>query len=202
MMIPTRENGDSHPSDYLPPGWERAYDTRSNRYFYVDHNTKTTTWVNPIDRYTRPKNIDECFDNSQLPYGWERVTDPAIGVYYIDHINRKNQWSNPVSDWHRRLSMLPQNHYSNSHILSMEQSGNSLDSNNHTASLTTISKPESSFQASDIEKSATSLNNSTSLSTDIIDSTQSNASTRIDKFDLLDIMDNCFGRESSESVEV
>jgi hypothetical protein len=31
----------------LPPGWEAKYDAVNKRVFYVDHNTKTTTWTRP-----------------------------------------------------------------------------------------------------------------------------------------------------------
>jgi len=33
--------------DELPPGWEAKYDAVNKRVFYVDHNTKTTTWNRP-----------------------------------------------------------------------------------------------------------------------------------------------------------
>jgi hypothetical protein len=35
------------PEDPLPPGWEAKYDAVNKRVFYVDHNTKTTTWTRP-----------------------------------------------------------------------------------------------------------------------------------------------------------
>ncbi|KAF8060490.1 SAC9 [Scenedesmus sp. PABB004] len=31
----------------LPPGWEAKFDPSNKRLFYVDHNTKTTTWERP-----------------------------------------------------------------------------------------------------------------------------------------------------------
>lgn len=31
----------------LPPGWEAKFDAANKRVFYVDHNTKTTTWNRP-----------------------------------------------------------------------------------------------------------------------------------------------------------
>jgi hypothetical protein len=34
--------------DQLPPGWEAKYDAVNKRVFYVDHNTKTTTWSRPV----------------------------------------------------------------------------------------------------------------------------------------------------------
>lgn len=202
---------------FLPPNWEQAIDPASNRYYYVDHNSKTTTWLNPLDQEAKPE-ISQCIGD-QLPYGWERIIDPVIGVYYADHIERKNQWDNPVLVWQRRLMLLDQHHYSNSHHIlatTKEQSaqfGNSLDSNNQTQtaspSTTATGKQDISLRASacsDIEKSATSLNNSNTLDLDMIGLTRSNNSTREDSrgFDasLLDIMEICFGRESSQSVEV
>ena len=37
--------------DELPSGWERRRDAGTGRFFYIDHNTRTTHWVS-----TRPKN--------------------------------------------------------------------------------------------------------------------------------------------------
>lgn len=31
----------------LPPGWEAKYDALNKKVFYVDHNSKTTTWERP-----------------------------------------------------------------------------------------------------------------------------------------------------------
>ncbi|XP_021912053.1 probable phosphoinositide phosphatase SAC9 [Carica papaya] len=31
----------------LPPGWEKRSDTVTGKTYYIDHNTKTTTWVHP-----------------------------------------------------------------------------------------------------------------------------------------------------------
>lgn len=166
---------------------------QTGRYFYVDHKSKTTTWLNPLDEKTKPKSVSECCRDDQLPYGWERIDDLTLGVYYTDHIKKRNQWTNPVTDWHRRRS-IPLHDYSNSdHILRMVQSGHSLDGNGHTISPLATSKPDTSFRASDIEKSATSLNNSSTLDTEIISSTRSNTSTRNSRYDdagLLVIMDN------------
>jgi hypothetical protein len=88
-----------------------------------------------------------------------------------------------------------------------EQSGDSLDSNNQTTSQTTIdTKPaDTSLHASDIDDEfITIFNNSNTLSTEIIDTVRSSRGTRGSRYDseLVDIMDNCFGRKSSQSVEV
>jgi len=34
----------------LPLGWEEARDN-DGRLFYIDHSSKTTTWIDPRDRY-------------------------------------------------------------------------------------------------------------------------------------------------------
>jgi len=31
----------------LPPGWQMMFDGATGRHFFVDHNTKTTTWDDP-----------------------------------------------------------------------------------------------------------------------------------------------------------
>lgn len=202
-------------SQLLPHGWERAFDKESRRYFYVDHERRCTTWLNPCDRYTKPANFSGCYGD-QLPYGWERVIHPISGMHYTNHIERKNQWTNPVDDWRKSMN---QHHYSNSHqILSTSErlgtavtnnatindNASNCSSNRPTTSPTATSKPDTSFLASDVECSATSLNNSTSIDAETGDSLRSNNISRASKYDasLLDIMDNCFGHKSSQSVEV
>jgi hypothetical protein len=31
----------------LPPNWQEKIDPSTGRHFYIDHNTKTTTWEKP-----------------------------------------------------------------------------------------------------------------------------------------------------------
>jgi len=31
----------------LPSGWQMMFDNSTGRYFFVDHNTQTTTWDDP-----------------------------------------------------------------------------------------------------------------------------------------------------------
>ncbi|XP_005998282.1 protein WWC3 isoform X2 [Latimeria chalumnae] len=69
----------------LPSGWEEARDY-DGRVFYIDHNTRQTSWIDPRDRITKPLTFADCV-GSELPLGWEVVYDQQIGVYYIDHIN-------------------------------------------------------------------------------------------------------------------
>lgn len=192
-MIHSREN-----ISKLPPGWEQAHDYRTNRYYYVDHNTKRTTWLNPNDELIKPKSFNKCVGD-QLPYGWEKVVDPIVGTYYIDHISRRNQWENPVSDWVQRHSA-HQN-------LSPSKQSQIVDSDQRTISPNTTDKPDTSYHTSeDIGRSATSLDHPSTSESDNLKSAHSNYSNSIknSKYDagLLDIMDNCFGRSSSQSVEV
>ncbi|KAK4473189.1 hypothetical protein MN116_002584 [Schistosoma mekongi] len=32
----------------LPPGWEMRYDEKSKRFYFVDHNTRSTQWEHPL----------------------------------------------------------------------------------------------------------------------------------------------------------
>uniref|UniRef100_A0A8C7X1J5 WW domain-containing protein n=1 Tax=Oryzias sinensis TaxID=183150 RepID=A0A8C7X1J5_9TELE len=36
----------------LPAGWEEARDY-DGRVFYIDHNTRQTSWIDPRDRYVK-----------------------------------------------------------------------------------------------------------------------------------------------------
>ncbi|XP_043928509.1 protein WWC3 isoform X2 [Protopterus annectens] len=82
----------------LPPGWEEARDY-DGRPFYIDHNTKQTSWIDPRDRVTKPLTFADCVGD-ELPLGWEVVYDQQIGgVYYIDHINQITQIEDPRAQW-------------------------------------------------------------------------------------------------------
>ena len=54
------------------------YDRLGRRY-YVDHNTKSTTWERP----------------AQLPRGWDMRRDPRGRIYYVDHNTRTTTWQRP-----------------------------------------------------------------------------------------------------------
>ncbi|XP_006860264.1 PREDICTED: NEDD4-like E3 ubiquitin-protein ligase WWP2 [Chrysochloris asiatica] len=68
--------------DALPAGWEQR-ELPSGRVYYVDHNTKTTTWERP------------------LPPGWEKRTDPQGRFYYVDHNTRTTTWQRPTAEYVR-----------------------------------------------------------------------------------------------------
>ncbi|XP_067248337.1 membrane-associated guanylate kinase, WW and PDZ domain-containing protein 2a isoform X5 [Chanodichthys erythropterus] len=84
----------------LPDNWEMAY-TEKGEVYFIDHNTKTTSWLDPrLAKKAKPP--EECKEN-ELPYGWEKIDDPIYGTYYVDHINRRTQFENPVLEAKRRL---------------------------------------------------------------------------------------------------
>ncbi|XP_016115211.1 NEDD4-like E3 ubiquitin-protein ligase WWP1 [Sinocyclocheilus grahami] len=65
----------------LPPGWEQRKDPHGRTY-YVDHNSKTTTWEQP----------------QPLPMGWERRVDNRGRIYYVDHNTRTTTWQRPTME--------------------------------------------------------------------------------------------------------
>uniref|UniRef100_A0A674NSU0 Membrane-associated guanylate kinase, WW and PDZ domain-containing protein 1 n=1 Tax=Takifugu rubripes TaxID=31033 RepID=A0A674NSU0_TAKRU len=99
----------------LPDNWEMAY-TEDGEVYFIDHNTKTTSWVDPRCLNKPQKPLEECEDDEgvhteeldndlELPPGWEKIDDPVYGVYYVDHINRKTQYENPVLEAKRRRQL-------------------------------------------------------------------------------------------------
>uniref|UniRef100_A0A803TNG3 Membrane-associated guanylate kinase, WW and PDZ domain-containing protein 1 n=1 Tax=Anolis carolinensis TaxID=28377 RepID=A0A803TNG3_ANOCA len=111
--IPTTEPSQKLPQ-YLPPcaeenlgplpeNWEMAY-TENGEVYFIDHNTKTTSWLDPRCLNKQQKPLEECEDD-ELPAGWEKIEDPVYGVYYVDHINRKTQYENPVLEAKRKKQL-------------------------------------------------------------------------------------------------
>ncbi|KAM5279608.1 membrane-associated guanylate kinase, WW and PDZ domain-containing protein 1 isoform 3-T3 [Ctenodactylus gundi] len=99
----------------LPENWEMAY-TENGEVYFIDHNTKTTSWLDPRCLKQQQKPLEECEDDEgvhteepdselELPAGWEKIEDPVYGVYYVDHINRKTQYENPVLEAKRKKQL-------------------------------------------------------------------------------------------------
>ncbi|KAL1023703.1 hypothetical protein UPYG_G00044810 [Umbra pygmaea] len=95
MNVPRKGNGQLP----LPDGWEEARDF-DGKVFYIDHNTKQTSWIDPRDRLTKPLSFADCVGD-ELPWGWEASYDPQIGIYYIDHINKSTQLEDPRAQWRK-----------------------------------------------------------------------------------------------------
>uniref|UniRef100_A0A4W6G5M7 E3 ubiquitin-protein ligase n=1 Tax=Lates calcarifer TaxID=8187 RepID=A0A4W6G5M7_LATCA len=64
-----------------PRQWEQRKDPHGRTY-YVDHNTRTTTWERP----------------QPLPPGWERRVDDRGRIYYVDHNTRTTTWQRPTME--------------------------------------------------------------------------------------------------------
>ncbi|XP_045145857.1 membrane-associated guanylate kinase, WW and PDZ domain-containing protein 1 isoform X3 [Echinops telfairi] len=100
----------------LPENWEMAY-TENGEVYFIDHNTKTTSWLDPRCLSKQQKPLEECEDDEEgvhteeldseleLPAGWEKIEDPVYGIYYVDHINRKTQYENPVLEAKRKKQL-------------------------------------------------------------------------------------------------
>uniref|UniRef100_UPI00398EB15D NEDD4-like E3 ubiquitin-protein ligase WWP1 isoform X2 n=1 Tax=Pristiophorus japonicus TaxID=55135 RepID=UPI00398EB15D len=78
---PVRQQPNSISTEPLPAGWEQRKDPHGRTY-YVDHNTRTTTWERP----------------QPLPPGWERRVDDRGRVYYVDHNTRTTTWQRPTME--------------------------------------------------------------------------------------------------------
>ncbi|XP_008582400.1 PREDICTED: E3 ubiquitin-protein ligase NEDD4 isoform X3 [Galeopterus variegatus] len=83
---------------FLPKGWEVRH-APSGRPFFIDHNTKTTTWEDPrlkIPAHLRGKtSLDPSSDLGPLPPGWEERTHTDGRIFYINHNIKRTQWEDP-----------------------------------------------------------------------------------------------------------
>lgn len=119
VVHPVQTSGDA-----LPAGWEQRTDSRGRAY-YVDHNTRTTTWQRPTPETQAQQNhyeatrttwqaVSETFGrrgfgdegssaaqpiveskNTDLPRGWEHRRLPDGRSYYVDHNTRTTHWEHP-----------------------------------------------------------------------------------------------------------
>ncbi|KAJ5248770.1 hypothetical protein N7468_000221 [Penicillium chermesinum] len=93
----------------LPPGWEQRH-TPEGRSYFVDHNTRTTTWVDPRrQQYIRMYNGQSQNTGGNnttiqqqpvsqlgpLPSGWEMRLTNTARVYFVDHNTKTTTWDDP-----------------------------------------------------------------------------------------------------------
>lgn len=85
----------------LPPGWERRH-TPEGRPYFVDHNTRTTTWVDPrrqqyIRTYGPTATVQQqpVLQLGPLPSGWEMRLTNTARVYFVDHNTKTTTWDDP-----------------------------------------------------------------------------------------------------------
>ncbi|EXJ68278.1 E3 ubiquitin-protein ligase hulA [Cladophialophora psammophila CBS 110553] len=90
----------------LPAGWEQRH-TPEGRAYFVDHNTRTTTWVDPRrQQYIRMYGNNPSGNNTTiqqqpvsqlgpLPSGWEMRLTNTARVYFVDHNTKTTTWDDP-----------------------------------------------------------------------------------------------------------
>ncbi|XP_072752879.1 E3 ubiquitin-protein ligase Nedd-4 isoform X4 [Anoplolepis gracilipes] len=87
----------------LPSGWGMQV-APNGRIFFIDHNERTTTWIDP--RTGRPSSIPNHIAPSTtprsdidqlgpLPEGWEERVHTDGRIFFIDHNTRTTQWEDP-----------------------------------------------------------------------------------------------------------
>ena len=102
------------PEEGLPTGWELRHDPRGREYF-IDHNTRTTTWTRPPPGLQTPiltthapspraaeailspntTNADGPQADVPLPLRWEERRAPDGRPYFVDHYTRTTTWIEP-----------------------------------------------------------------------------------------------------------
>lgn len=88
----------------LPPGWSMQI-APNGRMFFIDHNERTTSWVDPrtgraspmpnppsTQQPLRQQPADEL---GPLPEGWEERLHSDGRIFFIDHNTRQTQWDDP-----------------------------------------------------------------------------------------------------------
>ncbi|RKP10065.1 E3 ubiquitin-protein ligase RSP5 [Thamnocephalis sphaerospora] len=88
------------------PDTEQQRETPEGRPYYVDHNTRTTTWVDPRrQQYIRTYaptsghgqvTIQQPLSQlGPLPAGWEMRLTSNARVYFVDHNTKTTTWDDP-----------------------------------------------------------------------------------------------------------
>lgn len=88
----TNQNNLEALAEGLPPGWSMQM-APNGRWFFIDHNERTTSWVDPRtgraspmpNQTTSAANRKPDDDLGPLPEGWEERIHTDGRVFYIDH---------------------------------------------------------------------------------------------------------------------
>ncbi|XP_041741306.2 E3 ubiquitin-protein ligase NEDD4-like isoform X7 [Coregonus clupeaformis] len=99
------KSGHQSQQSFLPPGWEMRI-APNGRPFFIDHNSRLTTWEDPRLKYPvhmRTKASLEPGDLGPLPTlpnlpeepGWEERVHADGRTFYIDHNTKATQWEDP-----------------------------------------------------------------------------------------------------------
>ncbi|XP_058711463.1 pleckstrin homology domain-containing family A member 6 isoform X3 [Poecile atricapillus] len=77
----------------LPGRWTYGV-CGDGRIFFIDDDTKSTSWVHPGTGYSIQSGHFSC---AGLPRGWEVDTTMHGGLYFINHNERRNTFLHPVT---------------------------------------------------------------------------------------------------------
>uniref|UniRef100_A0A8C3V0M8 E3 ubiquitin-protein ligase n=1 Tax=Catharus ustulatus TaxID=91951 RepID=A0A8C3V0M8_CATUS len=80
-------------SSGLPPGWEERQDEKGRSY-YIDHNSRTTTWIKPVVQVLPIFNLLTKHVAFLQP-GWEERTHTDGRIFFINHNTKRTQWEDP-----------------------------------------------------------------------------------------------------------
>lgn len=102
--VSAASNSTSSGAGPLPSGWEQRT-TAEGRPYFVDHNTRTTTWVDPRRQQIlrimgpngnnlslQPQSVSQL---GPLPSGWEMRLTSTARVYFVDHNTKTTTWDDP-----------------------------------------------------------------------------------------------------------
>ncbi|KAI8928486.1 hypothetical protein BC831DRAFT_448115, partial [Entophlyctis helioformis] len=96
----------------LPAGWEQR-STPEGRPYFVDHNTRTTTWLDPRRVQQQNRSFSQQLNAGQaasqlaiaqqqsqsalgpLPSGWEMRMTNTGRIYFVDHTTKITTWDDP-----------------------------------------------------------------------------------------------------------
>ena len=91
----TATSAPSWQKENLPHGWEMRM-TKAKKVYFVNHNTKATTFNDPRDP-----------SGENLPTEWERKMTEDNRVYFVNHITKTTTWNDPRDPEHRAQSGKP-----------------------------------------------------------------------------------------------
>ncbi|GAB5587048.1 hypothetical protein Unana1_01948 [Umbelopsis nana] len=102
-VLPLNNNATTAGNGPLPSGWEMRT-TAEGRPYFVDHTTRTTTWVDPRrQQYIRTLGpgqnnqvqVQPVSQLGPLPSGWEMRLTSTARVYFVDHNTKTTTWDDP-----------------------------------------------------------------------------------------------------------
>uniref|UniRef100_A0A4W5M8L5 HECT-type E3 ubiquitin transferase n=1 Tax=Hucho hucho TaxID=62062 RepID=A0A4W5M8L5_9TELE len=94
---PQHSPGSQRECGLMPAGWE-VRNAPNGKPFFIDHNTKTTSWEDPrlkIPVHVRRRPSLDPTDLGPMPPGWEERVHSDGRIFYIDHNTKNTQWDDP-----------------------------------------------------------------------------------------------------------